>query len=484
MKNKSIKKNMLMNVILTLSNFIFPLITFSYISRVLTPIGTGKVAFVTSVLSYFSYIATLGIPIYGLREASKVRDNKEKLSKLVSELFVLNIISTIISYILLIICLMFVSKFAEYRILITIMSINIILTTIGFEWLYNALEEYSYITSRSIIFKLIYIPLTFLLIHNPDDYLWYGFLSIFVTSASYLCNYINLHKYVDFKKVKELDLKKHIKPILVLFSASIIINIYANFDVVMIGFIKDEFTVGLYNTALKLKTIILSISTATTSVLIPRIANSIEKKDYELLKRLVNISVKTSFLFAVPLAVYVLINGSSVILFLFGSEYLGSYSTLIILMVCVVLLVFTNLFGNQILIPYGLEKKFTISVFVGMIINLVLNLLLIPKYGAAGAAFGTLITELWNMMFMGYYAKKAFNGLGKINLDKFIISVLIAAALNFIILMYINNLSAILQIVISGLIYFISYYGLLIVLKEELIINQIKKISRRKKNEQ
>ena len=141
MGEKSIKKNIIMSTLLTVSNCVFPLLTYSYVARVLGPIGTGKVAFVTSVLQYFGYIATLGIPAYGLRECAKVRNDKEKLSGLVYELFVINLCATIVAYILLFIGVAFYPKFYEYRYLFAVQSITIILTSIGFEWLYQSLEE-------------------------------------------------------------------------------------------------------------------------------------------------------------------------------------------------------------------------------------------------------------------------------------------------------------------------------------------------------
>ena len=480
MENKSIKKNMLMNVILTLSNFVFPLITFSYISRVLTPVGTGKVAFVTSFLSYFSYFSSLGIPIYGLREAAKIRDDKKKLSQLVFELLIINAISMFVSCLLLAICTLSVNKLFDYRMLILIMSTSILFTAIGMEWLYNALEEYSYITIRSLIFKIIYIPLTFILIKTQDDYLWYGFLSVFVASASYICNFVNIRKHVSFSNLKKPDLFKHIKPILILFSAAIIINVYANFDVVMLGFIRNEWEVGLYNTALKLKTIVLSISTATTAVLIPRITTAIDKKNFDQAKNLISLSIKTSLLFAIPLAVFTFVNGVDIVMLLFGEQYLGSVSTLKVLMVCIIPLVFTNVFGNQILIASGKEKLFTISVFVGMIINLTLNLLMIPKLGSFGAALGTLITEIWNVIFMGYFANKVVNGYGRqLRLLKFLIAIAITPIVNLIAVLMTNGLNIFMRLFISGISFFTTYYLILLLEKEELLASQVNKFLKR-----
>ena len=82
----SVKYNFIMNFILTASNFIFPLITFPYVSRILLASGNGKVNFAASVANYFMMVASLGIPTYGIRACAKVRDDKEALSKTAQEI--------------------------------------------------------------------------------------------------------------------------------------------------------------------------------------------------------------------------------------------------------------------------------------------------------------------------------------------------------------------------------------------------------------
>lgn len=468
---------MIMSIILTASNFLFPLITFSYVSRILTPIGTGKVAFASSIISYFFYIAILGIPSYGLREAAKVRDDKNKLSKLVHELLLINIVSTIVSYILLLICIIFISKLNNYKLLFLIMSFQILLNTLGVEWLYNALEEYSYITTRSLIFKIIYIPLVFLLIKNKNDYLWYGFLTIFVSSANYICNFINIHKYIRFQKYENYNFKKHLKPILILFASSIIISIYANFDVSMIGFIRDEFEVGLYNTALKIKSIVLSLSTAITAVLIPRISYYLSKKDFNKIKELSLTSIRTSLLLAFPLTIYIFIYSKNVILFLSGSEYIGALKTLRVLMLCILPLMLTNLFGNQLLIPFGKEKRFSQSVFVGMFINLTLNLLLIPKYGSYGAAIGTFVTECWNVFWMASGVKEyACYIMKNAKIILYMLASIVSSFCSYIIYKHTFNLSIFLQLFITASIFLILYYVILFIFKEPLLIKEVNNV--------
>ena len=186
-----------MNSILTMSQFIFPLITFPYVSRILLPIGTGKVSFATSVISYFAMFAQLGIPTYGIRACAKVRDNRKKLSKTAQEIFIINIIMSIIAYFVFILALCNVQRLNDEKTLFIIVSLTIFFNAIGMEWLYKALEQYTYITIRSVIFKFIALIAMFLLIKQQSDYIVYGAISIFASSASNIFNFINVHKYID-----------------------------------------------------------------------------------------------------------------------------------------------------------------------------------------------------------------------------------------------------------------------------------------------
>ena len=201
MKGKSLKLNFVMNAILTMSSIIFPLITFRYVSNILLPDGTGKVSFAISLITYFNMFAQLGIPIYGIRICAMVRDNKEELTRTAHELLVLNFIVGAVSYFVLLLAILFVPKLQEDRALYIIVSSTIFLSAIGMEWLYKALEQYTYIAIRSIIFKLIAMVGMFLLIHQKSDYVVYGGITVFASSAANIINLFHARKYIGFHSV-------------------------------------------------------------------------------------------------------------------------------------------------------------------------------------------------------------------------------------------------------------------------------------------
>ena len=302
MKQKSLKLNFIMNAILTMSTFIFPLITFPYVSRILQPEGTGKVAMATSVITYFNMFAQLGIPTYGIRAAAKVRDNKEELTRLAHELLFINLVMSALAYLVLAISLKTVPKFAQERELYIIVSFTIILSAIGMEWLYKGLEQYVYITVRSIIFKFIAVAAMFMLVHQKSDYVIYGGISIFAASASNVMNFINAHRYIGLKPVGGYHLRRHMKAIMVFFAMSCATLIYTNLDIFMLGFMTNDVEVGYYNAAVRIKTILVAIVTSLGAVLLPRCSYYIEHGLFDEFSRISKKALRFVFLLASPMS--------------------------------------------------------------------------------------------------------------------------------------------------------------------------------------
>lgn len=471
MKTKSLKLNFIMNSILTMSTLIFPLITFPYISRILLPEGTGKISFATSLISYFTMFAQLGVPTYGIRACAKVRDNREKLSKTVHELLFINIIMNIISYSLLILVLMNIPRLKEERILYIILSSNIFLTTIGMEWLYKALEQYTYITIRSIIFKFIALIAMFVLIHNESDYVLYGSITIFAASASNIFNFINIRKYIDIKLIGNYQIKKHLKPVLIFFAMACATTIYTNLDSVMLGFIKSNTDVGYYNAAVKIKGILLSIVTSLGAVLLPRASYYIEQGQKEAFKKITQKALNFIFLIAVPLMIYFIFFAQEGIIFLSGDAYLGAVIPMQIIMPTLLLIGIANLLGIQILVPLGKETTVLISFIAGAIVDLLLNSILIPKYASSGAAIGTLVTEIV-VLGVQFVALKSeiIDAFKQINYIK----IGIASLLGLIASLWVKylNIGSFSTLVLSGILFF-GVYGLFLLLTKEKLVTEI-----------
>ena len=400
-KNKSIKLNFIMNVILTMSSFIFPLITFPYVSRILLPEGTGKVSFATSLISYFSMFAQLGIPTYGIRACAKVRDDKEELTRTTQELVIINFVMSVISYTALAVALMLVPRLREERALYIIVSLTIAFNVIGMEWMYKALEQYTYITIRSIIFKFVALIVMFVFVHQKSDYIFYGAITILAASGSNIFNFINAHKFIDMRPVGKYHFKRHFKPIAVFFAMSCATTIYTHLDTVMLGFMTTDADVGYYNAAVKIKTILVSIVTSLGVVLLPRASYYIEHKMIDEFYRIAHKAINFVFLIALPMMLYFMIFAKEGIFFLSGSAYEKSILPMQVIMPTLLFIGLTNVMGIQMLVPLGKEKIVLYSEIAGAVVDLIVNFALIPRYASVGAAIGTLAAEIvvWVVQF-------------------------------------------------------------------------------------
>ena len=468
-KQKSLKLNFIMNAILTMSSFIFPLITFPYISRILLPVGTGKVSFATSLISYFTMFAQLGIPTYGIRACAKVRDDKEELSRTVQELFIINLIMTVLAYVVLFLALMFVPRLQDEKLLYIIVSFTIIFNTIGMEWLYKALEQYTYITVRSIIFKFIALIAMFVLVKQQSDYVIYGGISIFAASASNILNFINARKYVYLRPLGNYNFKKHLNAVMVFFAMSCATTIYTHLDTVMLGFMATDADVGYYNAAVKIKTVLVSIVTSLGTVLLPRASYYVENNMMDQFKKITQKALNFVFLLAIPLMIYFIIFAKWGIYFLSGTAYTDSIIPMQIIMPTLLFIGITNILGIQILVPLGKEKTVLYSEIAGAIVDLIINILLIPQFKAAGAAIGTLAAEI--VVFIYQYIAlrdEVGSAFRKIQYAKILLGIVLACLCSiWVTTMAFGNF---VTLMISAVLFF-GVYGLtLLVLKEPLVI--------------
>lgn len=485
-KIRTVKYNYIMNSLLTLASIVFPLITFPYVSRVLGATSYGKYSFASSLISYFSMFASLGIPTYGIRVCAKVRNDEVKLKKLVGELLVINAITTLVVMIVLVASVFCIPKLQENAALILVLSINIIFNVIGVTWLYSALEQYKYITVRSVAFKIVSLVLTFFLIKNENNYIEYAVIAVIAGSGSYIFNFIKARKYISFKHVTLQGLKSHCKLILVLFAASIAASIYTNLDTVMIGFMSTDIDVGYYTAAVKIKNILLSFISSLGSVLLPRMSYYYSINDQKSINSTLNKSMHYTLLIALPLTLFFMIMAKDSVLFLSGSDYSGAIVPMIIIMPTLFLVGLAQITANQMLIPQGHEQIFLYSTCLGAIIDLVLNFILIPSYGSAGAAIGTVGAEMGGLIFqIAFLKNQFFSVLFSAPWIKIICSNIICMVASFIVLNTFH-MTPFFHLLLVGITYFGIYFILMLILKDaivkEILFIAMKIVKRRKIN--
>ena len=444
-----------MNAILTMSSFIFPIITFPYVSRILQPVGTGKVSFAVSVVNYFSMFAQLGIPTYGIRICAQVRDNRRELTRTAHELLMINGCMSLFSYAAFIVSLFVVPRFQSEKTLFLIVSLTILFNAIGMEWLYKALEQYAYITVRSVVFKFIALIALFTLVHSKSDYVIYGGISIFAASASNILNLINARKYIDFENVGPYHPKKHLKAVFIFFAMACATTVYTNLDTVMLGLMKTDTDVGYYNAAVRIKTILVSIVTSLGAVLLPRSSYYIEHGEIEEFHRISAKAANFVIVLAIPMMLFFILYARPGIYLLSGDAYEGAVIPMQIIMPTLFFIGLTNVFGIQMLVPLGGER------FV-----LIINWLLIPRYASSGAAIGTVAAEAVVLIVQVIALKQELAFMKKMPYVKVGAAAILAVCASFWVLRL--SVGSFFKLLIGSMCFFGVYGGVLLILGESM----------------
>lgn len=480
-ENKSITTNSIFYVIYNLLNVIFPLLTGIYVARILLPENIGQVEIARNYAQYFLILSFLGIPTYGIREVSKRRNNREELSKLYSELMVFNSISTLLCSIVFYFSVLVIPHYSEIKILCFIAGLSIILNLFNHEWLFSGLEEFKFISLRNIAFKVLCFIALVLFVRDTDDLIAYAFISIFGTAGNYLLNIIKARKIVDFS-FKNISLKEHLKPVFMLLAVNVAIEIYSLVDITMLGFLCDEQTVTFYSYGMRIFRIFLSIVNSFTMVLVPRLALYYKENKQEEFNSILSKTFRVILLISIPMVIGIFFVSTFVITFLYGDTYSLSASVLKILSMILVISPIGYLLGSRILLVTGNENKMIIPVACGAVTNVIINYLLIPIYGAIGAAIASVIGEIVVMTVFILFGCSKYKLINiRRNLMKQFVAIIFMSAL--LVGMSLLPISAALITILQIVLGVISYFGILLLLREDIVIELLNKFVRKLKHE-
>lgn len=405
---KSIKTNSIIYMIRNVMNIIFPLITFKYAAVVIKANGVGAINYSSAIISYFGLIAQLGINTYAIAEGSKLRNNKEKFGKFVNNMFTLNLVSTLVAYLCLAFTIITLSDLNEYRILLIIYSFTILSATIGMEWLFIILERFTYITVRSVIFQIVSLLMLFVFVKDETDVVWYACLTVFASSGSSILNLIYANRIVNLKVSRLNEIRRYIKPVLIIWISNVASLIYINADTIIIGILKGDYEVGVYSAATKIiKAICVPITTICT-VAAPSLSECIEKNRNGLngmVQKIVNFLA--FFIFPCMIGTFLLSNEA--ILLLSGSDFVPGTSAVRILVLDIFLSPVNGFLVSQILIPARKENVSMVAMVFAALGNIVLDILLIPTLGINGAAIATVLSEMIVLIVCMRYVKNIIN---------------------------------------------------------------------------
>ncbi len=403
---RSIKINAVLNIIKQVLQILFPIITVPYITRVLQPEYYGKINAGHSIISYISLLAGLGVSSYAIREGSLVRNDRTLLNKFSSQVFSINIISTIISYAVLAGIILFVPHYKEYSILLIIQGMSIIFTTIGADWVNSIEEDYLYLTIRYILFHVLSIILMFLFVKKPEDYYIYAGITLITSVGANLMNVFYIRRYVRIRFTLRIDWKKHLIPILILFSNTIAITIYVSSDITMLEIFKGTKEVGVYSVSTKIYTVVKQVLNAILIVSIPRMTSYIGSQDQEKFKSLGKKILNAMITLMSPLVVGIIVFRNEAILVAGGNEYIDGVESLLVLSIAIAASLIATFYSGCVLMPLKKEKYILKGTLISAIINVGLNIVLLPIWGGVGAATTTLISEVFVAIYFFYLSNR------------------------------------------------------------------------------
>lgn len=436
MKQKSLKINAILNVIKQGCSIVFPLITFPYVSRVFGAKGFGQYNFSFSVADYFIIFAALGIQSYAIREGSKHRDSKEITNRFCCEVFTINFIATVISFLVLLLTLFCIKSFDGYRILILVISSQMLLATVGADWVNSIYEDYLYITIRYIAIQLLALILIFVFVHSENDVLTYSIIVTFASAGGNLLNIIYIRRYTKLKLVFSKKILRHLRPILILFANTMAISIYVNADITMLKFYQDDTIVGLYSLSSRIYNILKRLVSAMVLVTTARLAYY-AKNDKQAYMNVCKKTINGLFFILMPCMVGMLMMSGSIIRLVGGAEYAEAWLPLAMLSFAMFFALLSCFYSNCVLVIFSADEALLTATCVSAASNVILNFFLLGRFGMYGTAITTIIAEAVNLIIQFHYSKRYV--VEKLVHWPDLIKVLLGALLILIICYIVNN---------------------------------------------
>ena len=469
---KNITKNYIYNVMYQIMALLTPLITTPYISRVLAADGIGIYSYTGNVNAYFTFIAALGTAKYGIREIAYCGDDRKKRSTTFWEIEFLSIICVVVSLIIYFIFLVFQKELVIYAIL----SINIFAVGLEISWLYQGVEDFGKIAFRNCAIKLLYVVYVFVFVKTRQDLNIYILGLPLLTVLSNASLWISLPKYVDNPNLSEIKPFSHLKGTLALFIPTMAIQIYSALDVIMIKVLTSDYAQnGYYEQALKLTKMSLTLVTALSIVMMPRIANLYKNGDKEAVKQNMYKTYQFLWFLGIPLCTGLAGISSNVVPWFFGEGYNLVAVLLKVMSILIIVMGLSTITGSQYLVSINKSREYSISIIVGMVSNIVLNLIMIPFWGALGAAIASVCAESIITIVQFYYVRNDFNILHIIKKSR---HYLFSAVLMFAVLSLENKffVPSILNTMIMIFTGAFCYFLILTIFKDELLFGCIDKV--------
>lgn len=476
---QSVKVNYILNLINTGTQMLFPLITFPYVCRVIEADGIGQINFFQSIISYISLFTCLGIPMYAIREIARDRSDVVQMNRTAMEILLLHSMLTLVGYAIVAILCLTVPQIQVNIPLFLILSLTIFFTAIGCEWFYQGIEDFKYITIRGLIIKTVSVVLLFIFVKSKTDLLYYGCYTVFGVLGGNIFNFFRLRKYIHRENIifSELHIKRHIKPVLKVFSFSVVTSIYLQLNTVLLGFLKNALAVGYFAAATKVMQMLLTMSVCLGSVMMPRASHLIAENKEDEFNRLIQKSYDFTLAIALPMTIGLIFCAPSLITALCGVKFEHSILPSQIIAPIILMVAISNIFGIQVLFPKGKIYIVTLCCGIGAVADLILNLCLIPFFSYIGTSIAYLGAEVATTVSMYFIGRKYIPIIyfKKSHLTYALGCIVMALALYGISLLQLPTLTILL---LQGCCGVLAYFIILCICKDEMLVQILSKIKR------
>ena len=467
---KSVAKNYVYNSLYQILILIVPLFTTPYLSRVLGAEAIGIYSYTLSITTYFVLFGSLGVAMYGQREIAYNQDNEYQRSKTFFEILIMRFVT--IGIALFIFYLGFCTH-GDYITYYKILILELVANSLDISWFFQGLEEFKKTVFRNTIVKLVSVVCVFVFVKDQNDLIKYFLIYVLSNLIGNISLWVYLPKYVKKVKFGEIKVFKHLKPTIALFIPQVAMQIYTVLDKTMIGMIvEDKSEVGFYEQAQKIIKLLLAIATSLGTVMIPRMANTFASGDKEKLKNYMYKSFGFILFLAFPLMFGIISVANKFVPIFYGAGYEKVAYIISIISPIILAIGLSNVIGSQYLIPTKQQKKFTISVTIGAIINFVFNIIFINLWQSVGASIATVIAE-YTVTGIQFYLVR--NEISIVEVIKLLRNYFIASIIMFIVslligLLILDNLISIIIQVFLGI---IIYIGILFLMKDKIIFEGI-----------
>lgn len=476
---QSVKVNYILNLINTGTQMLFPLITFPYVCRVIEADGIGQINFFQSIISYISLFTCLGIPMYAIREIARDRSDVVQMNRTATEILLLHSMLTLVGYAIVAILCLTVPQIQVNIPLFLILSLTIFFTAIGCEWFYQGIEDFKYITIRGLIIKTVSVVLLFILVKSKTDLLYYGCYTVFGVLGGNIFNFFRLRKYIHRENIifSELHIMRHIKPVLKVFSFSVVTSIYLQLNTVLLGFLKNALAVGYFAAATKVMQMLLTMSACLGSVMMPRASHLIAENKEAEFNRLIQKSYDFTLAIALPMTIGLIFCAPSLITALCGVKFEHSILPSQIIAPIILMVAISNVFGIQVLFPKGKINIVTLCCGIGAVADLILNLCLIPFFSYIGTSIAYLGAEVATTVSMYFIGRRYIPIIyfKKSHLTYALGCIVMAFALYGLSFLQLPTLTILL---LQGCCGVLAYFIILCICKDEMLVQILSKIKR------